>query len=186
MARKRKKDRYGLGGEVQFQMAPLIDCVFLLLIFFISVTTFHKAENVDLQLAYAQTAEEFKKGRDTFVVNVTQAGEIWANGRHFLTKNALQNFMQGLVDQSGTGWKVAIRGDQNAREKEIKDVYRAAARVGLTRIAMVTQTRPEDRPTGGLEPVPAEEKSVLPEQPETPEEDSDLPDEEPGEENVTD
>jgi biopolymer transport protein ExbD len=142
---KKRKDRYGLSGEVQFQMAPLIDCVFLLLIFFISVTTFHSAETIDLQLAYAQTAEEFEKGRDTLIVNVTAAGEIRCQDRRFLTKSALQDFMQGLVDDHGTGWKVAIRGDRKAREKEIKDVYRAAALVGLTRISLVTQTREEEQ-----------------------------------------
>lgn len=170
---KRKKDRYGLSGEVQFQMAPLIDVVFQLLIFFISVTTFYKAENIDIQLAYAQTAEEYEKDNATLVVNVTQRGDIVANSRRFLTQNALQNYMQGLVDLHGTGWKVAIRGDRKAREKEIKNVYRAAARVGLTRISVITQTRPTEEPARGVQPAPPAEESVLPA------EGSDLPDEEP-------
>ena len=82
MARKRK-DRFGLSGEVHFQMAPLIDVVFLLLIFFICVTNFDKVEREDLRLAYAETADEYKKGADTVVVQVRPDGTISVPGLVF-------------------------------------------------------------------------------------------------------
>ena len=141
---RRKKDRYGLRGEVHFQMAPLIDVVFLLLIFFITVTTFHQTEQVDMILAYAKSAKEYKKGPGTMVVNVTNNGLIVVGEFTFYTKRELQFFMQSVVDAKGKNIKVSIRADQNARMKEIKDVYRAAAHVGLTRISLVTQTRKQE------------------------------------------
>jgi len=142
---RRKKDRYGLRGEVHFQMAPLIDVVFLLLIFFITVTTFHQTEQVDMILAYAKSAKEYKKTQATMVVNVTTNGLIVSGSYTFYTKDELQSFMQSVVDIRGhTNFKVSIRADQNARMKEIKDVYRAAAHVGLTRISLVTQTRKQE------------------------------------------
>jgi len=140
---KRKKDRFGLSGEVHFQMAPLIDVVFLLLIFFITVTTFDKAERADVRLAYAKTAEKYEKGENTLVVNVTERGNVLIENHLFLTKRALQDYMQGLVDTFGTGWKVAIRADRDARSREVNNVYRAAANVGLTRISLITETREE-------------------------------------------
>ena len=149
---KRKKDRFGLSGEVHFQMAPLIDVVFLLLIFFITVTTFDKTERVDVRLAYARTAEQYEKGENTLVVNVTERGDIFIGEHLFLTKRALQDYMQGLVDDLGAGWKVAIRADRDARSKEVNNVYRAAANVGLTRISLITETREEHIVTGRAEP----------------------------------
>jgi biopolymer transport protein ExbD len=143
-----KKDRYGLRGEVHFQMAPLIDVVFLLLIFFITVSTFYDTDKIDLLLAYAKTAKELKEGEGVLVVNVTPNGTILANGVSF-TKEALQVFMQNLAAKV-PDYKVAIRADRNAHWKEIKDVYRAAAHANLTRISLVTQTRQGEEQGQGL------------------------------------
>jgi biopolymer transport protein ExbD len=145
---KRRKDRYGLGGEVHFQMAPLIDVVFLLLIFFITVTTFHEADKMDMILAYAKMAEEFKD-KGSLVVNVTRTGSIVVLGqdavqREFTDVGSLEGYMDDVKAQQGDV-PVAIRADKYARMKEIKDVYRAAARAGLTRISLVTQTRKEEQ-----------------------------------------
>jgi len=157
---KKKKDRYGLGGEVHFQMAPLIDVVFLLLIFFITVTTFHRSEKVDMVLAWAKMAEELKEDQEPLVVNVTKDGQIIVAvggvGRQlFVDKGPLQEFMQGLVSEvGGPTFRVAIRADRHARMKEIKDIYRAAARAGLTRISLVTQTRTEQLRRAPGSPLP--------------------------------
>jgi biopolymer transport protein ExbD len=150
---KKRKDRFGLSGEVHFQMAPLIDVVFLLLIFFICVTNFDKAENVDLLLAYAKSAKEYQKGKGTMVVNVTKNGQMVVLGQTgrvvFVHRGPLQQYMQHLVDEFGPNFRVAIRADRDAKMKQVKDVYRAAARVGLTRITLVTQTRkPAEGPVG--------------------------------------
>ena len=157
---KKKKDRYGQNEEIGFQMAPMIDVVFQLLIFFLCVSTFYKSENLEMVLAYANTAKEFKKGNDTLIVNVMRTGDIVSGGKTFLTKNALQTYFQGLVAEVGAPtFKVAIRADRKSHMKEIKDVYRAAARAGLTRISLVTQTRErEEQGPGGGPPVPGEEE----------------------------
>lgn len=160
---KKKKDRFGLGGEVHFQMAPLIDVVFLLLIFFITVTTFHQTEKVDMVLAYANMAEALKEGQAPLVVNVTEHHEIIVEvggiGRKVVHKAALQEFLVGLVSEvGGPTFRVAIRADRYARMKEIKDVYRAAAHAGLTRISLVTQTRKEQLRRASGSPLPGEEE----------------------------
>jgi biopolymer transport protein ExbD len=153
-----KKDRYGLRGEVHFQMAPLIDVVFLLLIFFITVSTFYETDKVDLILAYAKTAKELKEGEGTLTVNVTAKGEILVNGLPFTGQGALQVYMQKLAT-GVPNYKVDIRADRDAHWKEIKDVYRAAAHAGLTRISLVTQTRQgEEQGQGVGAPVSGEKK----------------------------
>jgi biopolymer transport protein ExbD len=157
---KKKKDRYGQNEEISFQMAPMIDVVFQLLIFFLCVSTFYKSENLEMVLAYAQTAKELKKDNSTLIVNVMRDGEIVSQNKTFLTRAALQTFMQGLVAEvGGPTFKVAIRADRKSHMKEIKDVYRAAARAGLTRISLVTQTRKQgEQGPGAGPPVPGEEK----------------------------
>jgi len=147
---KKKKDRYGMGREAHFQMAPLIDVVFLLLIFFICVTNFDKVEREDLRLAVAETAKEYTKDKTTLVVQVRPDGTITVPGLLFRkeARAKLQSFMQGVVNKNGTNFRVAIRADRRAQMKQIKDIYRAAARVGLTRVTLVTQTKRSQQMTG--------------------------------------
>ncbi|HPF69733.1 MAG TPA: biopolymer transporter ExbD, partial [Candidatus Krumholzibacteria bacterium] len=45
------------GGAVDINMGPLIDMVFLLLIFFVVTTTFVKETGIDVQRSTAATAE---------------------------------------------------------------------------------------------------------------------------------
>jgi biopolymer transport protein ExbD len=140
---RRKKDRFGLGGEVHFQMAPLIDVVFLLLIFFICVTNFDKVEREDLRLAYAETADEYKKGNDTVTVQVRPDGTITVPGLVITkyAKTALEDYFRGVVGKGAVDFRVAIRADKRARMKEIKEIYVAAAKAGLTRVTLITETR---------------------------------------------
>jgi len=156
-----KKDRYGLRGEVHFQMAPLIDVVFLLLIFFICVTNFDKIDRDDLALAYAETAKEYIKDDTTLIVQVRPDGSVKAGGFVYLkeAKLKLQGYLQNIVDTRGPDFKVAIRADRKARMREIKDVYRACAHVGLTRISLITETResPQIGPGGPIKPGGEEE-----------------------------
>ncbi|GAG34684.1 unnamed protein product [marine sediment metagenome] len=167
MARK-KKDRYGLGGEVHFQMAPMIDVVFLLLIFFICVTTFKKADKVELALAYAETAKEYLEDAGTMIINVRPDGVIVTDGLEFRpgAPATLKAYVQGKVDSVGhANFKVAIRADRKAKMKQVKDVYRAAAHAGLTRISLITMTRKRQLPTtgsgGGVAPGPGPDEDEL-------------------------
>lgn len=61
--------------EVSLNLAPLIDVVFLLLIFFMVTTSFTQENAIDLSLPQASSEEPLKQG---LVINITinQAGEI--------------------------------------------------------------------------------------------------------------
>lgn len=60
--------------EVQINIAPLIDMVFILLIFFIVTTSFVKQTGVEVKTPIAKTAEKIKKAN--ILIAVTKTGSI--------------------------------------------------------------------------------------------------------------
>lgn len=77
----------GLGGEVDIDLTPLIDVVFMLLIFFIMTTTFSKPI-LDIVLPVSETAAQPAERMPELVITVTAEGKIFHNDAE-LGKDAL-------------------------------------------------------------------------------------------------
>lgn len=63
----------------QINLTPLIDMVFILLIFFIVTSKFTKESGVDVSRPEAATASS--KEQANIVVGITNQGEVWIDGR---------------------------------------------------------------------------------------------------------
>ncbi|MFG0254930.1 MAG: ExbD/TolR family protein [Rhodopirellula sp. JB053] len=67
--------------SVEPQMAPLIDCVFLLLIFFLVATTLKKLEReLPVELPPATQAVEVAVAPDTLVISIDVTGQTYLDG----------------------------------------------------------------------------------------------------------
>ena len=73
-----RKNRGGNTG-VNIDMGPLVDMVFLLLIFFVVTTSFVKESGIDVQRASAATAE--LKQRATVMIGVSPEGQVYFEGK---------------------------------------------------------------------------------------------------------
>lgn len=67
------------GGEGGIDMSPLIDCVFILLIFFIVTTTFVEETGVEVDKPQAASAERLEK--TSILIALTDKGEVVYGGR---------------------------------------------------------------------------------------------------------
>ena len=83
------------GGESGIDMSPLIDCVFILLIFFIVTTTFVEETGVEVDKPQAASAVQLEK--TSILIAVTAGGEVVYGGREIgvqgvqpLVRRALQ------------------------------------------------------------------------------------------------
>ena len=65
--------------ESSFDMTPMLDIVFIMLIFFIVTTSFVKESGVDVSRPSAQTAE--RKERGNVLIAITGNDEIWIDKR---------------------------------------------------------------------------------------------------------
>lgn len=99
-------------GEV-INLTPMIDVVFLLLIFFLAATTFAREEvELDLRLPQAKSGKA-GSGEQQLVVNVFADGKLTVDGRE-VTLAALQQKLQAAV-QRNAEQAVLVRGDEQSR-----------------------------------------------------------------------
>ncbi len=65
--------------EQQVDLTPMLDVVFIMLIFFIVTTSFIKETGIDINRPSAATAE--KKSKGNILIAITQSGDIWLDKR---------------------------------------------------------------------------------------------------------
>ncbi|PID41051.1 MAG: biopolymer transporter ExbD [Proteobacteria bacterium] len=65
--------------EQIIDLTPMLDVVFIMLIFFIVTTSFIKETGIDINRPSAATAE--KKSKGNILIAITQDGEIWLDKR---------------------------------------------------------------------------------------------------------
>ncbi|MEE8458239.1 MAG: biopolymer transporter ExbD [Phycisphaerales bacterium] len=99
--------------EVTLEMTPLIDMVFLLLIFFLVATTFQQTER-EMQIALPQAAFSgpISTALREIIINVDAEGAIIVSGRTIEPDDLralIENAMTANPDQ-----KVTVRGDRDA------------------------------------------------------------------------
>jgi biopolymer transport protein ExbD len=129
--------------EVDVNLTPLIDVVFLLLIFFMVSTTFIRQS--EIQLTLPEASEDVRENPiDTIEVAID------AKGRYFVNGNALINTQLATIRQvlnevrpTNADPVVIISADANATHQAVVTVMDAARQVGLTRITFPTEIREE-------------------------------------------
>jgi biopolymer transport protein ExbD len=83
----------GGGDKVDINMGPLVDMVFLLLIFFVVTTSFVKEAGIDVQRSTAATAEV--KERGNIMIGVSPEGDVYFDGKKVDVRS-----VRGLVERS--------------------------------------------------------------------------------------
>ncbi len=116
--------------RVAMEMTPLIDTVFLLLIFFLVATTFQQAEReMQIALPIASSAGPISATLREIVVNVDDAGEIIVSGRRISAED-----LQALVAEAveiNPQQKVTVRGDRNVAYGAIVTVLDICKHAGI-------------------------------------------------------
>lgn len=121
-------------------LTPLIDVVFLLLIFFLTATTFQK-EEVEMNLELPQAASG-QPGDETHVVviNVARDGRILVDGRE-VTVEALRQKLKAAATRD-KDQEVEIRGDRRTQFGVVAEVLDACRLAKLHSISIMA--RPVD------------------------------------------
>ena len=127
--------------DVDINLTPLIDVVFLLLIFFMVSTSFVKESEIELTLPEA--SEELREDPvDKIAVSIDRTGTVFVNERA-LINSQLETIRQALADlQTESGDPVVIiSADAEASHQGVVDVMDAARQAGLYRITFPTRLR---------------------------------------------
>ncbi len=127
----------------EVQMAPLIDVVFLLLIFYAVTTQFVTDDRLKLKLPEAKTAESEGVGREEMPpeVKIAADGTIWINDV-IVPEDQLEAQMKALVERA-PGKAVILKGDRDADYGVVVRVLDSARAAGATMIQM-SADRPKE------------------------------------------
>jgi biopolymer transport protein ExbD len=132
--------------EASVELTPLIDVVFLLLIFFMVSTTFIRETQLKIDLPEA--AGELQEIEDAIIeITVDRRGEYAVNDRLLVnteTATLVRALEEVMAENGGSGSRLIITADANARHQAVIRAMDAAGRVGLTQISITTQQPTEE------------------------------------------
>lgn len=129
--------------DTTVELTPLIDVVFLLLIFFMVSTTFIRETQLKIDLPEA--AGELQQVEDQVLeVSISRDGEYSINSQ-LLVNSKIETLIRALQDASGGDLKkrLIVTADANATHQSVVRAMDAAGQVGLSRISITTQN-PDD------------------------------------------
>jgi biopolymer transport protein ExbD len=135
---KLRNSRAGEDEEAKLDMSPMIDMVFLLLIFFIvNATAIIVKTDPEVLPPVAKNSKAQEDGRGRIVVNVRQDGTFTAEDFNLILaddKDITDLVKKEKIIALGIVPKLHLRGDQDAVFKYSRTAIRAAAEAGVDQV----------------------------------------------------
>jgi biopolymer transport protein ExbD len=113
-------------------MTPMLDIVFIMLIFFIVTTSFVKESGVSVSRPSASTASEDKNGN--IMVAIKPNGEVWVDKRAIDVRSVRANIEKLKAESPESG--VVIQADTDARTGLLVQVMDQVRLAGISSISI--------------------------------------------------
>ena len=120
-----------------FQLTPMIDCIFLMLCFFLTSQVFSQWESeIDITLPTAKTSQTPQRLPGEIIVNIDKDGATVVNGR-VLVEQALGDMLH-QVAQLFPGQPVLIRADKATDYEHVIRVLDQCRQADIWNISFAT------------------------------------------------
>jgi biopolymer transport protein ExbD len=113
--------------ETEINLTPMLDVVFIMLIFFIVTASFVKEAGIDVSKPAASTAE--RKERGNILIAITELGQIWIDKRPVDPRAVRANIERMHAENPQGG--VVIQADKNSKNALLVTVMDAAREAGV-------------------------------------------------------
>lgn len=120
---------------LQVNITPLIDVVFLLIIFFLVASHFIRSETrepIELPTA-TQGQDEEVQSRRRLVLTVNSTGQLFVVGESVTTEEVRSMIMAGRAEH-GSAFELRIRGDKQAAFGAVRPIIKWCADSGITKL----------------------------------------------------
>src|ERR1017187_5885549 len=132
--RQRKRKRIDTDADPEFQVAPMVDVLLVLMLFFMAITSTEVLKkDKNLQLADAKNAKPADQGthKNEIIVNVNWNGlsneaQFSIDGVSYPTADSMQGVLASQHQQNPAAY-VVIRADKNTEYSNISDLMNACA-----------------------------------------------------------
>ncbi len=130
----RRKNRKQVEDSA-LDLTPMMDIVFIMLIFFIVTTSFVKETGVDINRPNAETAERDEKGN--ILVAITQNNEIWIDKRRIDLKAVRANIERLKIEYPEGS--VIIQADKESRSGLLVETMDQIRLAGVQNISIAAK-----------------------------------------------
>jgi biopolymer transport protein ExbD len=120
--------------ESDINLTPMLDVVFIMLIFFIVTATFIKQAGIDVFRPEAETAET--KPTVSVLIAISSAGEIWIDNQR-VDEASVRSRIEQLHAENPKGGLV-VQADKGAKYEKLAAVLAAARAAGMNEVAIST------------------------------------------------
>jgi len=115
--------------ETKLQMAPMIDLVFLLIIFFMCASHLSSSQSLQLEIPKATHGVVPKERADRWVVNVMRDGTVFSGDKAASIEQLTGQVTARLKQDPNL--KVYLRADAKTPHRQVKKVMNAMAQAGV-------------------------------------------------------
>lgn len=123
--------------EGEIDITPMLDVVFIMLIFFIVTASFVKESGIEVNRPDASTSQS--KPRANILIAINDLGEIWINKRRVDESQVRANIERMHAENpQGT---VVIQADEEAKTAKLVAVMDAARAAGVYDVSLATEAR---------------------------------------------
>ena len=133
--RRRRHTDYG-NEENDLNLTPMLDIVFIMLIFFVVTTSFVKESGIEVNRPSAQTAE--RRDHGNILIAIAPNGEIWIDKRA-VDIRAVRAVVERLVTENPEG-SVIIQGDREAQIGLLVKVMDQVRKAGIVNVSIAATT----------------------------------------------
>jgi len=129
--------------EIAVNLTPLIDVVFLLLIFFMVSTSFTRETQIKLDLPKA-SVEPLDSKPESLEISIDKEGRFFINGKGLVNESieTLKKAIAPLIENN-SNIAVIISADANTPYQSVVTAMDAASQLGISNLKMATQRNNE-------------------------------------------
>ncbi|RXJ88488.1 biopolymer transporter ExbD [Arcobacter sp. CECT 8983] len=120
--------------ETEINLTPMLDVVFIMLIFFIVTTSFVKEAGIEVNRPSAKTSQQ--KSEANILIAIKNNDEIWIDKR-MVDIRAIRSNIERLK-ASNTQSSVVVQSDKDARTGVLVKVMDQVRLAGITNISIST------------------------------------------------
>jgi biopolymer transport protein ExbD len=131
--RRRRRTIFEEEGEIN--LTPMLDIVFIMLIFFVVTSSFVKESGVDVSRPSASTA--VRKQQGNIMVAITRDDQVWIDRRR-VELHAVRAQVERLHAENPEG-EVVIQADRNSRSGLLVQVIDQARLAGVENVAIAAE-----------------------------------------------
>ncbi len=128
----RKRKRIEAEDDIDLNITPMLDIVFIILIFFVVATSFVKESGVDVSRPGAHSSE--RKERGNIMVAITADNSVWIDKRE-VDIRAVRASIERLHAENPEG-AVVIQADENSRTGLLVQVIDQARLAGVSDVSI--------------------------------------------------